>query len=62
MCRAEKDLVSRALSLCSGNKAEAARKLGINRTTLWRIIKKYNLEEVNVAEMNGVAEMNILNE
>lgn len=44
MNRAEKELVQKALALCGNNKAEAARRLGINRTTLWRIVKKYNLD------------------
>ena len=36
--------VADILKKCNGNKAEAARQLGVNRTTLWRWIHKYNLE------------------
>ncbi|MCW8910624.1 MAG: sigma-54 dependent transcriptional regulator, partial [Gammaproteobacteria bacterium] len=32
------------LKMVKGNKAEAARMLGVNRTTLWRWIQKYNIE------------------
>ena len=44
MSRAERELVVKALAMCHDNKAEAARRLGINRTTLWRIVKKCNLD------------------
>jgi transcriptional regulator with PAS, ATPase and Fis domain len=43
MKQTEMDIVSRAMQQCQGNKTEAAKRLGINRTTLWRILKKYNL-------------------
>lgn len=43
MQQVELDIVSRMMQQCQGNKTEAARRLGINRTTLWRILKKYNL-------------------
>ena len=36
--------VESTLKLVSGNKAEAARILGVNRTTLWRWIQKYNID------------------
>ncbi len=45
MQQTELDIVSRAMQHCWGNKTEAAKRLGINRTTLWRILKKYNLTE-----------------
>lgn len=45
MQQTEKDLVLRAMQHCRGNKTEAAKRLGINRTTLWRILKKYHLME-----------------
>lgn len=32
-----------ALQLTEGNKAQAANELGIHRSTLWRLIKKYNI-------------------
>ncbi len=40
----EKWLIERTLSTCSWNKNLVAKKLGINRTTLYTKIKKYNLE------------------
>lgn len=43
MDRTERELVTKTLALCGNNKAEAARRLGINRTTLWRILKKQRL-------------------
>ena len=58
MDRTERELVMKALSLCGDNKAEAARRLGINRTTLWRIIKKHNLDRNTVAKPNGVSKTN----
>ncbi len=47
MNRAERELVQRALELCGGNKAEAARRLGLNRTTLWRIINRHSLDKAD---------------
>ncbi|HME46263.1 MAG TPA: sigma 54-interacting transcriptional regulator [Syntrophorhabdales bacterium] len=38
----EKDLVA-ALEKSQGNKAEAARLLGISRVTLWKLLKKYDI-------------------
>lgn len=38
-----KEEIYEALSKSNGNKAEAANMLGIHRSTLWRLIKKYNL-------------------
>jgi transcriptional regulator with PAS, ATPase and Fis domain len=43
MNQTERELVAKALALCGNNKAETARRLGINRTTLWRILKKHRL-------------------
>lgn len=45
----EKDIIVNALAICGDNKAEAARKLGISRTTMWRIIKKYRLDDKTVS-------------
>ncbi len=45
MRRAERELVHQALELCGYNKAEAARRLGVNRTTLWRIIARHGLDK-----------------
>lgn len=36
--------VEAALKMVNGNKAEAARLLEVNRTTLWRWIQKYNID------------------
>ncbi|MGL5513582.1 MAG: sigma-54 interaction domain-containing protein, partial [Sporomusa sp.] len=57
MCQAEKNLIVNALAICSSNKAEAARRLGINRTKLWRIIKKYNVDDSCVTKLNDVTKM-----
>ncbi len=35
--------IQKAMTSCKGNKAEAAKILGVNRTTLWRWIQKYNI-------------------
>jgi len=39
----ERDLILSVLAECNWNRNKAARKLGINRTTLYNKIKKYNL-------------------
>jgi two-component system response regulator AtoC len=39
----ERTVVTRALEHCGGNKAEAARALGISERTLWYKLKKYDL-------------------
>ena len=39
----EKEYIRHALEILSGNYSEAAKKLGISRSTLWRKIKQYNL-------------------
>jgi two-component system response regulator HydG len=36
--------LAEALSRCGGNQSEAARLLGISRTSVWKQIKKYHLE------------------
>jgi PAS domain S-box-containing protein len=38
-----KEEVQEALQLTKGNKTQAANHLGIHRSTLWRLIKKYNI-------------------
>lgn len=43
MRNAERQLVLKALELTNYNQAAAARRLGINRTTLWRILKRQQL-------------------
>ena len=37
----EKDRLFEALRACGGNRTQAARRLGIDRTTLWRKLQKY---------------------
>jgi two-component system response regulator AtoC len=44
MAQAEKQLILRALKECSGNRTEAARKLGMSRRTLHRKLHLYALE------------------
>ena len=39
----EKEHILSVLGRCEGRKMEAARLLGINKTTLWRKMKKYGL-------------------
>ncbi|MHC1761017.1 MAG: sigma-54 interaction domain-containing protein [Negativicutes bacterium] len=43
MKQTEREIVLRALRLCGNNQSEAAKRLGLNRTTLWRILKKQGL-------------------
>jgi len=42
--KAEEEMIKNALLKYDGNQTEAARSLGISRSTLWRKIKTYNLE------------------
>jgi two-component system, NtrC family, response regulator AtoC len=44
MQKAEEDLIKNALLKFDGNQTEAAKSLGISRSTLWRKIKTYHLE------------------
>ncbi len=39
----EKDLILRMLDTTGGNRAEAARRLGMSRTTLWKRLRAYGL-------------------
>lgn len=39
----ERDLIERALKRLDGNQTEAAKRLGISRSTLWRKMKEYGL-------------------
>lgn len=41
----EKAMIERALNICDGDKASAARMLGINPSTLYRKLKKYDNED-----------------
>ena len=38
-------ILREALNRCGWNKTRAAQKLGISRTTMWRLIKKFNIKE-----------------
>ena len=40
----EKDLISKAIVESNGNLSQAARKVGLSRSTLYRKIKKYNIK------------------
>jgi len=40
----EKKDVIEALQKCGGNKSETAELLGISRTTLWRKMKEFGIE------------------
>jgi two-component system response regulator HydG len=40
-----KEVLLKALAAAGGNKAEAARILGVSRVTLWKRLKKYNLQQ-----------------
>lgn len=35
----DQDIVCRVVEECNGNRTEAAKRLGISRTTLWRLLK-----------------------
>lgn len=41
----EKELIIKTLTKCGGNKAKAARELGIQRTTLYEKLRKYGLAD-----------------
>jgi len=42
--KAESEIIERTLKKHDGNRIKTAEELGLNRTTLWRKIKKYGLE------------------
>lgn len=43
MDKVEREILVHALRECGGNKTAAANRLGLNRTTLWRMLKKHGL-------------------
>jgi len=44
----EREHIRKVLKSCGGRKLEAAALLGINKTTLWRKIKRYGIEEESI--------------
>jgi DNA-binding NtrC family response regulator len=44
VARLEAEMIRRTLGACGGNRAEAARRLGIHRQLLYEKIRKYGLE------------------
>jgi len=45
----EKNYIRKALEICQRNHTEAARRLGISRSTLWRKLKELGMAEANAA-------------
>ncbi|MDB5049862.1 MAG: two component, sigma54 specific, transcriptional regulator, Fis family [Fibrobacteres bacterium] len=45
----EKNYIRKALEVCHKNHTEAARRLGISRSTLWRKLKEHGLEDAHAA-------------
>jgi transcriptional regulator of acetoin/glycerol metabolism len=45
--QAEKEAIQYALKACGNNKSQAARKLGIHRTLLYKKMNKYNIEKLD---------------
>jgi DNA-binding NtrC family response regulator len=45
VARLERSMIRRALHACGGNRAQAARRLGINRQFLYEKIKRYGVED-----------------
>ena len=43
--RPEREIIQRALRACHGSRQAAAAALGINRTTLYKKMKRYGIEE-----------------
>lgn len=46
----EPERLARALEQCNGNRTQAARMLGMDRTTLWRKMQKYHMGQKNQEE------------
>jgi len=43
MMKTEHELIFRTMQICRNNQKEAAKRLGLNRTTFWRLLKKHLL-------------------
>ena len=41
LAEVERELILDAIAKCSGNREEAARRLGIGKTTIWRKLREY---------------------
>jgi len=52
----EKNYIIQALEVCRHNHTEAAKRLGISRSTLWRKLKEHQLEAPAVAEAPALQE------
>jgi transcriptional regulator of acetoin/glycerol metabolism len=44
LAQLERDYILRALDVCQRNHTEAARRLGISRSTLWRKLKEHGMD------------------
>lgn len=44
LAQIEKDHILNTLKMCGGNKAKTSKILDINRTTLWRMMQKYDIQ------------------
>jgi transcriptional regulator of acetoin/glycerol metabolism len=42
----ERAMIVETLKKCKGNRSLAARRLGIGRSSLWRKMRKYGLEDI----------------
>jgi two-component system nitrogen regulation response regulator GlnG/two-component system response regulator HydG len=44
LAQVERDYIRKALEVCQRNHTEAAKRLGISRSTLWRKLKEHGME------------------
>ena len=51
LARLEKAMIAHALALCGGKRAEAARRLNINRQLLHAKMQRYGLMEKSASEI-----------
>jgi transcriptional regulator with PAS, ATPase and Fis domain len=47
----ERKYILSVLARCNGNKTRAAKSLGIDRVSLWRKLKKYEAQGVDLSEI-----------